>query len=301
MYKNIINYTKHNNQYYCLVASLPMDIVDAPAAADDDLTILLDAKNEIVNQLNEDDKKLVKLIDYQSDLVNVFNVIDNNELPFNQLANLSLDEIKLEIEKPESLGEKYISLLPLQLESILDRFTGKIDPELLDDDFAKIETSKELQIIMLEQYYTMLEQAGSKMLENWAKIALVLGNVIVAYDARDNHDNIDYIVGANREIIQIIKNNYKANDFGLTNEIDYVDSILNVVATKNVVERERKLDLLKMELLNVITEQEYFSTDYVLACVLKINMKCRWAMLNDSADKEKFKNIVKSFTEKLDL
>ena len=154
---------------------------------------------------------------------------------------------------------------------------------------------------MMDTYYRLLEESGSKLLANWAKISLILGNVIVAYDARDNDENIEYIVGANREIIQIIRDNYKATDFGLTNEIDYVDAILNMVGTTDIIEREKKLDHLKIELLNMITEQEYFSTDYVLSCVVKINMKCRWALLNNSADKEKFKNIVKSFTEKLDL
>ena len=293
-----INYMKTQNQYYCLVSSLPMDVVDAPASKDDVVEVLLQTKNEILEELTADDKKLAQLIDCQFDLINIFNVLDNNELPFNQLANLTPDQVGLEIEKPEVLGEPFVSLLPAKLEWELARFTGKIDEET---EFEPIKTCKELQTSMMDIYYGLLEGSSSKMLNNWAKISLILGNVVVAYDARDNDDNIEYIVGASREVVALIKENYKANDFGLINEVDYAEGIVAVVSIKNIVEREKKLDELKLGLLDMLVEQEYFSTDYVLACIIKLNMKSRWAMLNESADVAKFKNMVKSFTDKLDL
>lgn len=293
-----MNYRKTQNQYYCLVSSLPMDVVDAPAAKDDVVQVLLQTKNEIVEELTAEDRKLAQLIDCQFDLINLFNLLDNNELPFNQLANLTSDQIEREIEKPEILGEPYLSLLPKKLEWELARFTGKIDEET---EFEPIKTCKELQTSMMDIYYGILEESSSTMMRKWAKIALILGNVVVAYDARDNDDNLEYIVGASREIVALIKENYKTPDFGLINEVDYAEEIVAVVSIKNIVEREKKLDELKLGLLDMLTEQEYFSTDYVLACVIKLNMKCRWAMLNESADVAKFKNMVKSFTDKLDL
>ncbi|MEG0162525.1 MAG: DUF2764 family protein, partial [Mucinivorans sp.] len=74
-----------------------------------------------------------------------------------------------------------------------------------------------------------------------------------------------------------------------------------VISTTDFVEREHKMDALRWDLVDELTEGHYFDIDTVLGYIVCLNILQRWAYLNKEFGRTRFDKIVKSFTEKITI
>jgi hypothetical protein len=88
-----------------------------------------------------------------------------------------------------------------------------------------------------------------------------------------------------------------ARDFGLSSEIDYIEKLISILESKNLLDREKNIDLLKWDYLDELITFHYFSIEVVLSYMIKLFIVDRWMKLDEETGKqlfEKFLNDLKT-------
>lgn len=98
------------------------------------------------------------------------------------------------------------------------------------------------------------------------------------------------IVGIS-EIAETIRNS-SAKDFGIASMFPYLDDVIRIADEPNLLERERKTDLLKWSWIDENTIYYYFSIENIFAYLLKTEIIERWMNLNQEFGKKVFKEFI---------
>jgi hypothetical protein len=83
-----------------------------------------------------------------------------------------------------------------------------------------------------------------------------------------------------------------AADFGLRGELSYIDALMAAMDEQNMLEKERKIDLIRWSVASELSTFDYFSSDAVLAYLVKANIVARWVGLDAKAGKAMFDKLV---------
>ena len=83
-----------------------------------------------------------------------------------------------------------------------------------------------------------------------------------------------------------------SKDFGLANELPYIDQVIGIYENTDIVEQEMAIDLLKWNYIDEINTFNYFSIEQILAFVIKFIMVERWTKLETEQSKEIFKKML---------
>lgn len=267
-----------SREYHCLVAGLPELFFN-----NDKINFTFpDFKNQLREVLHFKDFRLIESFFWRYDNINVLKLLKNPESGINELGNLSkedFDEIfslvkddalySFEREIPGYFGEfihAYKNELPL--------FRGK---------------DWENQITQL--YYKYLSGLDNQYIRNWFEFEMNLTNIITAYNCKKHQLTVENELIGNNEITEkLIKSN--ARDFGISVEFPKLESIINALEENNLVEREKKIDIIKWELLNDWTFFHYFTTEKIFSYTLQIEIIIRWLRLDKETGQELFNNLL---------
>ncbi len=267
-----------SREYHCLVAGLPELFFN-----NDKINFTFpDFKNQLREVLHFKDFRLIESFFWRYDNINVLKLLKNPESGINELGNLSkedFDEIfslvkddalySFEREIPGYFGEfihAYKNELPL--------FRGK---------------DWENQITQL--YYNYLSGLDNQYIRNWFEFEMNLTNIITAYNCKKHQLTVENELIGNNEITEkLIKSN--ARDFGISIEFPKLESIINALEENNLVEREKKIDIIKWELLNDWTFFHYFTTEKIFSYTLQIEIIIRWLRLDKETGQELFNNLL---------
>ena len=267
-----------SREYHCLVAGLPELFFN-----NDKINFTFpDFKNQLREVLHFKDFRLIESFFWRYDNINVLKLLKNPESGINELGNLSkedFDEIfslvkddalySFEREIPGYFGEfihAYKNELPL--------FRGK---------------DWENQITQL--YYKYLSGLDNQYIRNWFEFEMNLTNIITAYNCKKHQLTVENELIGNNEITEkLIKSN--ARDFGISIEFPKLESIINALEENNLVEREKKIDIIKWELLNDWTFFYYFTTEKIFSYTLQIEIIIRWLRLDKETGQELFNNLL---------
>lgn len=251
--------------YYCLITGLP-DI----QPEDNKTTLsLIELKNDLMEQLSDDDVQLLKLLFAKFDNDNWLKFIENKDTDLNPLGNLKANDLghllalMIEFENP-----KDNSLLPY-----IHTFYSTYN----DEKFRLEDISNEDYLSGL--YYEYAMKCKNNFLKAWFGFNLNINNILTAVTCRKHgFDQRSFVLG-NNEISQAIRTS-NARDFGVGGIIDYLDQVLHISEESDLLEREKKIDALKWNWLEENTFFNYFSIEKILAFVLKSEMIERWKPLS---------------------
>jgi len=267
-----------SREYHCLVAGLPELFFN-----NDKINFTFpNFKNQLREVLHFKDFRLIESFFWRYDNINVLKLLKNPESGINELGNLSkedFDEIfslvkddalySFEREIPGYFGEfihAYKNELPL--------FRGK---------------DWENQITQL--YYKYLSELDNQYIRNWFEFEMNLTNIITAYNCKKHQLTVENELIGNNEITEkLIKSN--ARDFGISVEFPKLESIINALEENNLVEREKKIDIIKWELLNDWTFFHYFTIEKIFSYTLQIEIIIRWLRLDKETGQELFNNLL---------
>ena len=93
------------------------------------------------------------------------------------------------------------------------------------------------------------------------------------------------------EIAETIRNS-SAKDFGIASIFPYLDEAMRIAEESNLLERERKTDLLKWSWIDENTIYKYFSIENIFAYLLQTEIIERWMNLNQEFGKKVFKEFI---------
>ncbi len=269
----------NKRNYYCLVAGFPDLIPDDKKLHFSSVEL----RNYLREELHPADFELVKLFYLPWDHENLINLLFENEFDWDDRGNYSREEMEHFVDK------KQFELIDTEV--FPSYFVDFI--ELFHDDeeeFPKIAAVK----FLTEGWYKTLAETGNDFLAEFGEFKQNMANIMLALNGRKHEIPFEEAIIGDDEVTHALKRS-RARDFGLANEINDIESIVQIFDIENILERELKLDNHTWQFIDEITFFNYFSIEKVLGFVQKVFIVERWFEL----DKEKGQQIFNQLLEEI--
>ncbi len=273
-------------QYISLVAGFREYSLDADSKGLN-LDALLD---EVYTELADGDAESVRLLYGLYDCENIC-AARGGRTNHNPLGRLTREQVEAAAKGDSSFIDEQIAeaveSLPKQVQEMLAEWsTGG----------AQQEQSFEMQLF--GAYYEACEASKSRFVREWSVADRNLRNVAAALTARATARSIEQVVVGEGSVVEQLKRS-SAADFGLRGELSYIDTVISAVSEEqNIVEKERKIDVVRWALAEELAEGEYFSADCVVAYLAKVNIVARWMVLSPEIGREMFEKLMESLSGK---
>ena len=147
---------------------------------------------------------------------------------------------------------------------------------------------------MASMYYEYAMSCKNKFISAWFEFNLNLNNILAAFAARKYKQDVSNVIVGHTEVCEQLRIS-NARDFGLSEKLDYFESLLHIAEIEDLVEREKKIDQLKWNWLEKESFFHYFTIERVFVFLLQLEMIERWISL----DKEKGNELFRQMIEKL--
>jgi hypothetical protein len=255
--------------YYYLVAGFPDIVLDQKKIP----FSLAELKQELKYHLHADDYRLVEYLFLEYDNINFLNILLKKEAEFIPMGNYDQSFFIEEIKEPENL--------PVYMKKFLTdyREESPVNPNL----------SLENQLTWL--YYDFMIEQKNEFLSQWFTSLRDIKNIFTIYNARKFGIDIETQMIGDYELTEAAKRT-TSKDFGMVNELPYIDQIIGIHENTDIVEQEMSFDLLKWNYLDNLNTFNYFSIEQILAFVIKFIMVERWTKLETEHSKEIFKKML---------
>lgn len=261
--------------YYCLVAGLPdLSLEDGKL----NYTVA-NFKSELYPELSDKDKKLIDLFYLKFDNDNLLKLLKDKEAVTNSEGNYSSDELLAliaSVREGDAPDKKY----PLYLYEFIAAYLA-----LPADELYRAED------MLATYYYAYAMNCGNKFVSAWYEFNLNINNVLAALAARKYKMDVAQVVVGKTDVSEMIRTS-NARDFGLTEMLEYFEPILRISEIDELVEREKKTDLLKWNWMEDAVFFDYFTVERIFVFLLKLEMIGRWISMDKEKGSELFRQII---------
>lgn len=264
------------NNYYYLVAGLPeLTLEDSKLSY-----TVADFKTELYPALSEEDKKLVDLFYLKFDNANVLSLLKDKDAVLDARGIYTAEQLADYIARLKDGDEVPDSVFPAYLSSFITEYFASPAEEgfLHEDRLAAL-------------YYAYAMKCGNKFVSSWFAFNLTVNNVLVALSARKFKMDIAPLIVGDTEVCEALRTS-NARDFGLAAEVDFLEQLVKISETEELVEREKKLDQLRWDWMEAATFFNYFSVERLFVFLLQIEMIERWISLDKEKGNQLFRNII---------
>lgn len=265
-------------KYYYLVAGLPdLTLEDSKLQAS-----VSDFIEELRKTLSRTDRKYLELVILKYDNKNLLSYLEDPKSSFVR-GTVTHEELETMVNAVKSKKPlpKIKSIPPYFKPFLTTLFDEQEEPN-----------KKQLNVDHLNSlYYEYVMKQGNAFLKEWFEFNLNINNIVVALTCRKfNLEKSKYIVG-NNKIAELLRTS-NARDFGLGEELEYLPSLQRIIEEPDLIQREKKLDLLKWEWLEEKTFFTVFSIEPILAYLIRLEMIERWIDLDHKTGEKKFRELV---------
>ena len=272
------------SSYYCLVAGLPDVNLD-----DGKLNYTVENfKSELYPELSRKDQLLIDLFYLKYDNADLLRLLKDKDAVVDGGGNFSSEELLALITAVRE-GETPDSRYPLYMYQFVEQYF-MLQPEeqyRADDLLAGL-------------YYAYAMQCGTSFIASWFEFNLNVNNILAALTARKYKMDVpSVVVGATDVCAQLRTSN--ARDFGLTEQITYFEQIMRISEIDELVEREKKIDLLKWNWLEDEVFFHYFTIERIFVFLLRLEMIGRWISLDKEKGSELFRQLIQSLKEQVQI
>jgi hypothetical protein len=263
--------------YYCLVTGLPeLSLEDGKLSY-----TVANFKTEIYPLLSKTDKKLVDLYYLKFDNRNLLSLLKDREAVVDaSLGNYSADELLGLIAsffKEKKVSDKKF---PTYFYEFAELYLNTPDEERVGFEDK-----------LYGFYYDYAIKCGNKFVSTWFELNLNVNNILAALTARKYKMEISKVPVGNNLIADALRTS-NARDFGLADELEYFDQLVRINDTVDLVEREKKIDMLKWFWLEENTFFNYFSIEKIFVFLMKLEMIERWVSLDKEKGNELFRKLI---------
>ncbi len=269
--------------YYYLIAGLPELSLD-----DSKLGISVREFRELYYpELADDDRNLLDLIYLSYDNANLLTLLKDKEAAiaegglYTSEELLGIIEAARAEETPNHRYPRYMYDFVAQMENEENAAEG-IFPE---DRLAQL-------------YYAHAMSQGNVFIERWFAFNLDLNNFLTAITARRYNLDVKPLIVGDNEVAKALRTS-NSRDFGLTGVMDGFEEVMRISEIENLVERERKLDVLKWEWMEENSFFDYFTVEKLFAFLVKIQIIERWITLDAEAGGEMLRGMIRQLKDEV--
>ncbi|MDR2810140.1 MAG: DUF2764 domain-containing protein [Tannerellaceae bacterium] len=272
------------SKYYYLIAGLPNISFD-----DSKLPYTVSGfKEELGNYLSDADGQLLNLFTLKFDNENLLEQIQHPGYDPDTRGRFTYEEFNelLEGLKNEREEEKPFTNKNKRFPPYFETFARA---------FLKADEKEEKLPVLWEDYLSALYYAYAMKSKNefvakWFELNLNIKNILIAITCRKYKWDRSGVVGDNPAAHKIRTSN--ARDFDLGDSLEYLPAVFRIAEESDLLQRERRIDLLRWEWLEDVTVYKTFEIENVLVYFLKLEMMERWATLNKEAGERSFRQLV---------
>ena len=270
--------------YYCLIAGLP----DIEFDDNKPPYTVLGFREELRPHLSADDARIIDLFYKKFDNQNLLRYLKDKEAMFNELGNLSKEELEEDLNRIKDDENPKNKYFPPYFKVFLEEYKDMQQSQQFEIDEAKLENR------LAELYYQWAMNHSNRLIRSWFEFNLNLNNLLAAYISRKYQVEVE-VIGDN-EVAESIKTS-RLRDFGLTGTFDDLDIYQRLAEETDLFEREKKIDLLKWHWLDEQTFFEYFSIERLFAYLVKLEIIERWTSLNPEEGGKIFRELINNLKE----
>ena len=259
---------------YSLVSSLREYAIDAETKGFDAGAVVA----EILEGVDTADARQVRLLHGYYDCENLA-ALRAGRSAHNALGNYTREELEEELRAPRRLPEALARVV-----------RAYADPE--GEDAETVDTSLRFETSLFAAYYELCATKGCRFLREWSAFDRNLRNVAAAVTARTAGRSIEEVTVGDGDVVDQLRRS-SAADFGLRGELPYIDAVIAAVNDEaNLVEKERKIDLIRWNEALEIATFDYFDIDAILSYLVRIGIVARWSRLDAAKGREMFDRLI---------
>ena len=271
--------------YYYLVAGLPeLTLEDSKLSY-----TVADFKAELYPNLSDEDKRLIDLFYLKFDNANVLKLLKDKDAAIDPRGNYSAEELAEFISLLKDGDEVADAVFPSYLSTFISEYfnTPAEDDFLYEDRLAAL-------------YYAYAMKCRNKFVSSWFEFNLIMNNVLVALTARKFKMDIAPLIVGDAEVCEALRTS-GARDFGLTGEVDFLDQLVKISETEELVEREKKIDQLRWNWMEEATFFNYFTVERLFVFLLQLEMIERWISLDKEKGNQLFRSIIATLKDEVQI
>ena len=271
--------------YYYLVAGLPeLTLEDSKLSY-----TVADFKVELYPDLSDEYKKLIDLFYLKFDNANVLKLLKDKDAAIDLRGNYSAEELVEFISSLKEGDEIADAVFP----SYLSTFIFEYFNATAEDDFLYEDRLAAL-------YYEYAMKCKNKFVSSWFAFNLTMNNILVALTARKFKMDIAPLIVGDTEVCEALRTS-GARDFGLTGEVDFLDQLVKISETEELVEREKKIDQLRWNWMEEATFFNYFTVERLFVFLLQLEMIERWISLDKEKGNQLFRSIIATLKDEVQI
>lgn len=271
--------------YYYLVAGLPeLTLEDSKLSY-----TVADFKTELYPDLSDEDKKLIDLFYLKFDNANVLKLLKDKDAVIDPRGIYSAEELTEFISLLKDGDEVADAMFPSYLSTFISEYfnTPAEDEFLHEDRLAAL-------------YYDYAMKCRNKFVSSWFEFNLTMNNILVALTARKFKMDIAPLIVGDTEVCEALRTS-GARDFGLTGEVDFLDQLVKISETEELVEREKKIDQLRWNWMEEATFFNYFTIERLFVFLLQLEMIERWISLDKEKGNQLFRSIIATLKNEVQI
>lgn len=270
--------------YYCLVAGLPDISLD-----DGKLSYSVsDFKAELYPDLSAQDRKLIDLFYLKFDNTAILKLLKNKDAVIEDKGNFSAEELLQLIEAVRE-GDTPDKKYPSYLVNFVSQYLQLSQDELYraDDLLAAL-------------YYSYGMSSNNAFIASWFEFNLNLNNILAALAARKYKMEVSSVIVGAASICEQLRTS-NARDFGLNETLEYFEALQRIADIEELVEREKKVDMLKWKWLEDESFFHYFTIERIFVFLMQLEMIERWISLDKEKGNELFRKMIQDLKNEVQI
>ena len=270
--------------FYCLVAGLPdLSLEDGKL----NYTVA-NFKSEIYSELSEKDRKLIDLFYLKFDNANLLKLLKDKEATTDFEGNYSQNELLALISSVRE-GDAPDKRYPSYLYEFITAYLALSAEELY-----------RAEDMLSACYYAYAMNCGNQFVSSWFEFNLNINNILAALAARKYKMDVSQVVVGKTDVSEMIRTS-NARDFGLSEMLEYFEQVLRISEIEELVEREKKIDLLKWNWMEDAVFFNYFTVERIFVFLLKLEMIGRWISMDKEKGSELFRQIIDKLKDEIQI
>ena len=149
-------------------------------------------------------------------------------------------------------------------------------------------------------YYAYAMNCGNQFVSSWFEFNLNVNNILAALAARKYKMDVSQVVVGKTDVSEMVRTS-NARDFGLTEMLEYFEPVLRISEIDELVEREKKIDLLKWNWMEDAVFFNYFTVERIFVFLLKLEMIGRWISMDKEKGSELFRQIIDKLKDEVQI
>ena len=272
------------SNYYYLVAGLPTLSLD-----DGKLSYTVENfKSELYPSLSDKDKKLIDLFYLKFDNVNLLKLLRNKEAEIDKRGNYSAEDLLLLVEAVRQ-GDAREKKFP----SYLYDFVALYLQSAGEEHFVA-------EVALAADYFAYAMKCGIRFVSRWFEFSLNVNNILSAFISRKYKLEVAPRIVGETEVCELLRTS-NARDFGLGEQLEYMEDLQRIAEMDELVEREKKTDLLAWKWLEDESFFNYFTVERLFVFLLQLEMIERWISLDKEKGSELFRQMIQHLKEEVQI